>query len=154
MYEPQRIFRDPRRHRHHPWQVFGTFADWKLRWTSDLPDGRWGLTVHREKTVYLADHLDEAERRCTIAHETQHIIRGPYAPVMHLREELIINRKVGRLLAPSARWIGHALAWHQADHEKAAWELWIDDDTLAVRLSSLTPRERAHLDEQLATITV
>lgn len=152
--EPDTTVRDRRRHRHHPWRVFGTFTDWKLVWTDDLPDGRWGLTVHKERRVYLADHLDEAERRCTIAHETQHIIRGPYDPAAHLREELIIDRKVGRLLAPSVRWIGHALAWYQADHEKAAWELWIDDDTLAVRLSSLTPRERALLDEQLATIII
>lgn len=154
MLEPQHLFRDPRRHRHHPWRVFGTFTDWKLVWTDDLPDGRWGLTVHEEKTVYIADHLDEAERRCTIAHETQHIIRGPHDPAMYLREELIINRKVGRLLVPSVRWLGHALAWHQADFEKAAWELWVDDDTLSVRLSSMTPRERAYLDEQLALITI
>lgn len=153
MLEPH-VFRDPRRHRHHPWQAFGRLRDWRLEWTGDLPDGTWGKTLFREKRVLLADHLDQAERRCTIAHETQHILRGPYHPDRHLREELIINRKVGRLLAPSARWIGHALAWHQADHEKAAWELWIDDDTLSVRLHSLTPRERVYIDEQLAHILI
>lgn len=154
MLDQPYVHRDPRRHRHHPWRVFGTLRDWKLEWTNDLPDGTWGHTLFAERRVLLADHLDEAERRCTIAHETQHILRGPYAPDRHLREELIINRKVGRLLAPSARWIGHALAWHQADHEKAAWELWVDDDTLSVRLHSLTPRERAYLDDQLAHILV
>jgi hypothetical protein len=154
MSDPLHIFRDPRRHRHHPWRVFGTYTDWKLVWTDDLPDGTWGKTVFEEKRVLIANGLDEAERRCTIAHETRHIVRGPFAPHEEMREELIINRHVGRLLAPSVRWIGHALAWHQADHEKAAWELWVDDDTLAVRLSSLTPRERAHLDEQLALITL
>lgn len=71
-----------------------------------------------------------------------------------MREELIIDRRVGRLLAPSTRWIGHALAWHQADYEKAAWELWVDDDTLAVRLRSATPSERAFLDEHVATTTI
>lgn len=154
MFDPPPVFRDPSRHRHHPWRVFGTYSDWKLVWTDDLPDGRWGMTVFREKRVYIANGLDEAERRCTIAHETQHILRGPVRPDQEMREELIVNRRVGRLLAPSARWIGHALAWHQADHEKAAWELWVDDDTLSVRLSSLTPRERAHLDEQLAMIMI
>lgn len=154
MFDPPYVFRDPRRHRHHPWRAFGKLTEWKLVWTDDLPDGTWGRTLFDERRVLLANGLDEAERRCTIAHETQHILRGPYAPTCHMREELIINRRVGRLLAPSVRWIGHALAWHQADHEKAAWELWVDDDTLAVRLSSMTPRERAHLDEQLALITL
>jgi hypothetical protein len=148
------VLRDPRHHRHHPWRVFGTYSDWKLIWTDDLPEGRWGLTVHSAKLVLMATHLDQAERRCTIAHETQHIVRGAHSADQTLREELIINRRVGRLLVPSVRRIGHALAWHQADYEKAAWDLWVDEQTLDVRLASLTGRERQHLDEQLATILV
>lgn len=146
--------RNPLHHRHHPWDVFSTFTDWTLKWRDHLPEGRWGWTVHDEMTVYMLNGLDEAERRCTIAHETQHIVRGPYPQSRHQREELIINRKVGRLLIPSVRRIGHALAWSAADYEKAAFDLWVDDEIFDVRLASLTPRERGHLDEQLATILV
>lgn len=152
--DPGYVWRDARHHRHHPWKVFGTHRDWKLIWTDDLPSGRWGLTIHSAKLVLMANGLDQAERRCTIAHETQHILRGPQPRDQCLREELIINRKVGRLLVPSVRRLGHALAWHQADYEKAAWDLWVDEQILDVRLASLTSREREHLNEQLATILV
>lgn len=146
--------RDPRHHRHHPWRVFSTYTDWKLEWRDWLPEGRWGWTRHHERKVYLLNGLDEAERRCTIAHETQHIIRGPYPQHLHMREELIINRRVGRLLVPSVKRIGHAMAWAQADYEKAAYDLWVDDETFDIRLNSLTPRERAQLAEHLETIFV
>lgn len=148
------VFRDPRHHRHHPWREFGRHREWRLTWTDDLPTGVLGRTLFAEKRVLMATGLDEAERRCTIAHETQHVLRGPYEPPARLREELIINRRVGRLLVPSVRRLGHALAWHQADYEKAAWDLWVDDPTLDVRIASLTGRERVSLDEQLATILV
>jgi hypothetical protein len=116
---PPPVDRTPWRRRHHPWRTFGTFRDWTLEWANDLPDGRWGLTLHGEKKVRIADHLDEAERRCTIAHETQHILRGPVDDGRHayLREELEINRRIARTLAPSIHRISHAMAWHHADHE-------------------------------------
>lgn len=148
------VDRTPWRRRHHPWRAFGLLDEWKLKWVDDLPDGRWGLTLHAEKVVLIADHLDEAERRCTIAHETQHALRGPVASGRHayMREELLVNRRVGRLLLPDVENIGHALAWHHADHERTAWELWVDDETLEVRLSSLSARERSDLDDRLAHV--
>lgn len=146
--------RDRRLHRHHPWDVFSRLTEWKLEWTDHLPQGTWGKTLHAEKRVLVANGLDQAERRCTIAHETQHILRGPVDAQQRMREELIIDRRVSRLLVPSVKRIGHALAWHHADHELAAEELWVDEAILEVRLSALTPRERGHLDEQLSTILV
>lgn len=139
---------------HHPWRVFSTLTEWSLEWTDDLPFGIWGLTIHGEKRVLLANGLDQAERRCTIAHETQHILRGPYAPHRRLHEELTIDRKVARLLMPSVRKVGHALAFHRANIEHAAHELWVDEQTLHVRLSALGPKEREYMTEQLSTILI
>lgn len=141
-------------HRHHPWQVFGRLTDWTLEWTDDLPDGTWGRTVFEEMKVLVANGMNEAERRCTIAHETQHILRGPAPADQKLREELIIDRRVSRLLVPSVRRLGHALSWHHAVAEPVADELWVDEKILDVRLAGLTQRERTYLDEQLADILI
>lgn len=141
-------------HQHHPWRVFSHLTDWKLIWTDDLPAGRLGRTVCSENKVYLAKGMDQAERRCTIAHETQHILRGPFPASRRLQEELTIDRKVARLLMPSVKRVGHALAFHRADVEQAADELWVDEPILNVRLSALGPRGRERMHEQLATILV
>lgn len=139
---------------HHPWRYIGLFPEWRVEFTRSLPAGRWGLTLHAEKRILIADGLDQAERRSTIAHETGHVLRGPFSQCVRLREEALVERQAARLLIPSVRRIGHALAWHQADHDKAAHELWVDDGLLHARLSTLAPRERAYLDEQLSTILV
>jgi hypothetical protein len=43
------------------------------------------------------------------------------------------------------RRLGHATAFHHGDYEKAAYDLWVDDKMLNVRLSTLAPREREWL---------
>lgn len=139
---------------HHPWRYIGLFPEWRIDFTSSLPAGRWGLTLHHEKRILIADGLDQAERRSTIAHETGHVLRGPFSHCTRLREETLVERQAARLLLPSVRKIGHALAWHQADHDLAADTLWVDDGLLNTRLSTLAPKERAYLDEQLDTILV
>lgn len=125
-----------------------------MEFTRSLPAGRWGLTLHSEKRILIAEGLDQAERRSTIAHEAGHVIRGPFSHCARLREEALVERQAARLLLPSVRRIGHALTWHQADHDKAAQDLWVDDGLLQARLSTLAPRERAYLDEQLSSILV
>lgn len=139
---------------HHPWRYIGQHAAWRIDFTSDLPAGTFGMTLHREKRILIAEGLDQAERRSTLAHETGHVLRGPTSSCRRLAEEVLVDRQGARLLLPSVRRIGHALAWHAADHDKAAHDLWVDDRTLDARLSSLPPRERAWLDDQLATILV
>lgn len=139
---------------HHPWRFIGHFEDWTIEFTKDLPAGRWGLTRHVEKTILIRDGLDQAERRSTLAHETGHMLRGPKSTCRRLYEESLVERQAARLLVPSVRRIGHALAWAEADHEIAADVLWIDERMLHARLSTLAPAERTWLDEQLDHILV
>lgn len=146
--------RDRRHHRHHPWRAFGELTDWKLEWTDDLPFGVWGQTVWEEKKVLLLNGMGESERRCTIEHERMHILRGPAPYGRELHEEVVVHRQVARTLMPNIQRVCHALAFHRADIERAAHELWVDEQTLHVRLSSLRPRERAWLDDQMATILI
>ena len=102
-----------------------------------------GRTCHLTRTVTLALGMSQAERRCTIAHETAHIERGPVAPHQALREEWDIDRTVARLLIPSVDQLVDAMTWAGGHLESAADALWVDDYLLSVRLRSLTGRERA-----------
>ena len=109
-----------------------------------------GLTCHRTRTVTLALGMSQAERRCTIAHETEHILRGPVPPHEARHEELAIDVSVARLLLPGLHRVCDAMVRAGGDLETAADELWVDDYLLQVRLGALAGRERAYVDRRLA----
>jgi len=136
---------------HHPWRRFSELTDWSLAW-AELPLGVMGLTCHRTRTVTLALGMTQAERRCTIAHETQHIVRGPVPPEQTAFEETAIDRRVATLLMPSGPEVVEALVRAHGHLETAADELWVDDYLLQVRLAALTCRERELVGRRLAEI--
>jgi hypothetical protein len=136
---------------HHPWRRFSELSDWALQWV-ELPPGVMGLTCHRTRTVTLALGMSQAERRCTIAHETEHIVRGPVAPHEAGPEELAIDRRVAKLLMPSLDQVADAMARAGGHLETAADELWVDDYLLQVRLGWLTDRERVYVERRLAEV--
>jgi hypothetical protein len=111
-----------------------------------------GLTCHATKTVTLALGMSQAERRCTIAHETEHIVRGPVAPRQALHEELAIDRTVATLLIPSLREVADAMVRSRGHLPTVADELWVDDYLLQVRLASLTEREHEYFDRRLSEV--
>jgi hypothetical protein len=90
-----------------------------------------------------------AERRCTVLHEVEHVLRGPCSDAS---DELDINRHCARLLLPKMRDVMDALIWHHGDHDAAADDLWVDPWTLDVRLASLAGEERAYYRERLADV--
>jgi len=133
---------------HHPWREFRTFADWTLAW-APLPADLMGATSWPDRTVTIDKRLLQAERRCTIAHEMEHIRRGPVPTdrVLAAREELAVDVSVARKLI-DVRHLGEALAWSQVMAEVAD-ELWVDEATLTTRLAHLHPSERAYLRRRL-----
>jgi hypothetical protein len=133
---------------HDPWRRFGELTDWTLRW-AELPPGVMGSTCHRTRTVTLALGMSQAERRCTIAHETEHIRRGPVAPHETRREELSIDRRVAGLLIPDIGELVDALSWARGHLETAADALWVDDYVLEVRLATLTDGELARARQRI-----
>jgi hypothetical protein len=133
---------------HDPWCRFSELTEWTLRW-AELPPGVMGTTCHATRTVTLALGMSQAERRCTIAHETEHIERGPVPPHEVQREELLIDRRVARLLVPSLPELVDALAWAGGHLETAADALWVDEYLLQVRLGALTAPERAYTARRL-----
>jgi hypothetical protein len=133
---------------HDPWRELCTFTDWALEWAR-LPADLLGVTDFRTRTVILDDRLLQAERRCTLAHELEHIRRGPVPtdPVLAAREEVAIDQTVARKLIDIGE-LGDALAWASGLAE-AAQELWVDEDTLSARLRHLRPSEVTHLRQRL-----
>ena len=134
---------------HHPWRRFAELTDWTLRWAR-LPDGVMGQTCHATRTVTLAHGLSQAERRCTIAHETEHILRGPVAAHETVREELEIDRAVATLLVPDVERLADAVVQARGELEVAADELWVDDYVLEARLRWLAGWERDRLRARVA----
>ena len=133
---------------HHPWRAFSYLTEWTLI-VGGLPDGLMGLTCWRTRTVRLHADLLQVERRCTIAHEMQHIARGrpPTEPVLAAREEAAVEQEAARLLI-DLQPLGEALAW-SSNLAEVADELWVDADTLRIRLDHLHPAERHYLRRRL-----
>lgn len=125
---------------HHPWRAFQHLVDWTLHWSHELPDDVQGEVDFEEQTVTLAHGLTQAERRCTIAHETQHILRGPAPEHLRQREEQAVDRAAAQLLIPLEALV-EALLWSYDEHEVAE-ELWVDVDTVRARLANLTAAEQ------------
>ena len=113
-----------------------------------------GLTCHRSRTVTLALGMSQAERRCTIAHETEHILRGPVAPSAAAGEERAIDRTVAGLLLPLGSEVVDALVSARGQLETAADALWVDDYLLQVRLAALTTRDREYAGQRLSVLLV
>lgn len=133
---------------HNPWQAFRALTHISLRW-AQLPDGLLGYTDFDLMEVVLSPRLDQAQRRCTIAHETQHLLRGPVPEHFQAREEVTADKIAARLLLPDIKVVGEALAWARSNAE-AADELWVDEAMLRCRLDHLHPAERGYLKKRLA----
>ena len=125
---------------YHPWCRLRGLDDWLLEW-DQLPEGISGEINWPTHTIIIDPRLSQAQRRCTLAHELEHVARGPSADP---REETLVEQAAAcRLvgideLADAVRWTG--------DAAEMAEELWVDADMLAARLAVLTPAQRRVLD--------
>lgn len=132
----------------HPWRRLRGLSDWLVAWCR-LPGDLLGLTDHDARVIVLDQGLNQAERRCTLAHELEHVERGPVPadPILAAREESAIEAAVARRLI-DLHSLGEALAWSRQPVEVAE-ELWVDELTLRARLDDLQPAERAYLAQRL-----
>jgi Zn-dependent peptidase ImmA (M78 family) len=141
------------RDRFNPWRAMRALGPvWKLRWSHLLPDDTYGYTDHSAKTIVMRKGMSFEERRCTIAHEVQHAIRGPVAAAERVREELEVDRIASRLLIPSVRDLADAMILHHGQYELAAEELWVDPWMLEVRLSSMQHLERGYYERRMVDV--
>lgn len=136
---------------YHPWRLFRNLTHVKLRW-APLPPGIKGVTDFDTNEVVMDpdQHANSADRRSTISHEMQHLVRGPVMPHLIGREEVQVEKIAARLLMPDIKEIGKVLEWSGTNLEEAAEELWVDVAMLRCRLDHLHPAERGYLKRRLA----
>lgn len=91
--------------------------------------------------------LLQAERRSALAHELEHVHRGPFPRHARAKEEAAVNAAAARKLV-DLHALGEALAWARHESE-AAEELWVDVPTLRARLAHLYPAELRYLRGRL-----
>ena len=129
------------RHLHHPWRVLRSLPDWTVIF-ADLPDGMLGATDHQRKVIYLDRGMTQAQRRATLAHELQHVHRGPVSAALVEQDEQDVDHAASRELIPIESLVS-AVKWcHHGDLDELADELWVDRDTVETRLRNLHPAER------------
>lgn len=133
-----------------PWGAVAMLSDVLVAFEI-LPSGR-GWWDPDQKVLLLDKRQSRREMRCTVAHELEHIIRGDSdvsvaSSVLHARQEVAACAAAARRLIPLARLID-GLLWSQNEHELAE-ELNVDEDTLRVRLMTLTPEEHQVIDDRI-----
>lgn len=101
------------------------------------------------QTITIDPGRLQAERCSVLAHELEHINRGPFPRWATAREEAAVNAAAARALIPLSA-LGEALAW-LADRHEVADELWVDVPTLEARLANLHPAEASYLHRRLVT---
>jgi hypothetical protein len=132
----------------HPWRALGRLTHVVVVW-AELP-GLLGATNGRDR-IWLDPRQLQVERRCTLAHELEHLRLGHDRCMPGWVERRVSHAAARRLLPDIAR-VADALAWSACHVGEAAEELWVDEPTLLARLdaSFLTRAELQALGERLA----
>lgn len=124
-----------------PWADLTSRPQLDLCW-GGLPPGQLGATDgHR---IWIATGLTVRERRCTLAHELVHIDLGLVSDVTWAAEQRVRDVTARRLL-PDIDAVASALAGG-VDMSTASDELWVTEDVLTDRLTTLADAERAMLN--------
>lgn len=124
-----------------PWADLTARPQLDLCW-GGLPPGQLGATDgHR---IWIANGLTVRERRCTLAHELVHIDLGLVSDVTWASEQRVRDVTARRLL-PDIDAVASALAGG-VDISTASDELWVTEDVLTDRLTTLADAERAMLN--------
>ena len=126
---------------HHPWRAIRALADWRVVWTRNLPDGVNAMTYWDGRVIWIRHGLSQVQRRCTIEHERQHVLRGP-GGVTDL-EERAVDIAAARTLIKMEHLVD-AAKWARSMPELAD-EMNVTEFVLHTRLMHLHPSERAML---------
>lgn len=132
---------------YHPWRELGRLAEWTIRFVT-LPRGVRAECHWAACQILMDRRLTQVERRSALAHELEHVHRGPFPRHAKAKEEAAVNAAAARKLV-DLHALGEALAWARHESE-AADELWIDIPTLRARLTHLRPAELRYLRGRLA----
>lgn len=124
---------------YHPWRALRDHDEVVVSWRDDMPATMRGATNGKD-IIWMDRHRLQVERRCTIAHELEHIELGDderQSP----KAERLVRRRTALKLIDTAELID-ALKWARSLPELAD-ELWVTVDVLQDRLNALSTVERA-----------
>jgi hypothetical protein len=123
---------------HHPWRrLRDDWPDWQVQFVN-LPDGVRGYTDQEIRTIFVSRSLNQAGRRSTLAHETEHVLRGHTS--CDEREDELVELAAARLMLPIGELVS-VFRWAR-NYTEAAEELWVDVDLLRCRIRHLDALER------------
>lgn len=133
-----------------PWGALAGMPDVDVVF-ADLPDD-FGWYDPDRHAITLDKRQSRRQMRCTLAHELEHARRRDecppeMSPVLAARQEIAVSTAAARRLIPLGLLI-EALLWSQ-DEQELAEELNVDEDTVRIRLLTLTPDEHAEVDQRL-----
>lgn len=114
-------------------------------------DGRLGEYRHVIREIALDPRMHRRQRRCTLAHELQHAMRGDVpcvSPVLERRQERIVERAAALRLIPLDA-LTEALRWAR-DRVELAETLDVDLAMLDARLASLGSHELEAVERAIA----
>ena len=95
------------------------------------------------RTIWIDPRLSQAQRRCTIEHERQHLLAG-HDDECSPRLEALVEEAAARQLIRLEH-LAAAIVWSQ-DERDLAEDLWVDVDMIRARLRSLTADEAAFIE--------
>ena len=128
----------------HPWRRLRDAAHVTLKWHNEGP---MGWCKHSTQEVSIRTNLTQTERRSTLAHELVHLERGPAILGYEEQEERIVAEEAARWLIPLEK-LADGLVW-AFDDEELADLLWVDLETVQIRLVTLTAEESATVNATL-----
>lgn len=121
--------------RYHPWRELRGLVHVEVQY-AELEGERMGFT--RGHRITLDSTLMQDERRCTLAHELEHVRRG-HQGCQPPAIETEVRQAAARRLIPFPSLLA-ALRWART-FEELIEELWVDEDTALTRLNHLHPSE-------------
>lgn len=133
-----------------PWAVLAQHPEWRLRRDHPLEGGMLGCFDPDTGTIFLDPSLGQAARRCTLAHEIEHALAGDTCTGFDFADD-----EAERLAATAAarklidiRDLAEAELFDRSP-ESVAEALWVDLDTLRLRVETLEPQELAYLRRRI-----
>lgn len=134
-----------------PWRTLAAMPDVTIRITR-VEDGCLGWWDRERGEIVLDKRQSLRQMRCTLMHELEHVRRGDedtshVSPVLAVRQEIAASTRAARRLVSMDRLVD-ALLWSQDERELAEM-LHVDEDTLRIRLLTLTDDEHAVIDARL-----
>lgn len=131
----------------HPWRALRERSEITVRW--ERMDGRLGSWCADTRTIRMHPGQGQAQRRVTATHEQIHAERG-HRGCQPDAVELSVKKTTARRLVSIYDLVDAVLFYGEHNVSALAEELWVDVETVQIRLEHLHPAEAGYLSQRLA----